>query len=62
MTITSMVRNGYRRRSDGNFVKLMTFPTGRESGNGINHAVELVTRDRCGKLLRTKTQNKRRKT
>ena len=59
MNIVSMIRNGYARRSDGCFVKLMAFPNGKESGNGVNHWVERIIRNAAGKIVAVETQNRR---
>ena len=50
-----MVRNGYQRISNGNFVKLLVIPGGK-----TNQCVEIVTRDRAGKIINTKTRNRRK--
>jgi hypothetical protein len=59
MNAVSMIRNGYVKRTDGSFAKLLTFPNGKQSGNGINHYVELIIRSTAGKIIRVERMNKR---
>jgi hypothetical protein len=58
-SIVNMVRNGYARRADGSFVKLLEFPNGKEAGNGMNHHVERIVRNRAGQIIAVESQNKR---
>lgn len=58
MTVTSMLRNGYRKDADGNYSKIVSCP--RNASGIANHYVERVVRSADGKLLRTERMNKRR--
>ena len=55
-----MIRNGYTRTSSGLFTKLVVCPNGKQSGNGVNHCVERITRNRLGWIVKAERQNQHR--
>lgn len=58
--IVTMVRNGYQRKANGEFHKLIVIPNTGLHANGVNHCLERIVRNREGRILRVEHCNRRR--